>query len=103
MASREDLISWSINYYKEQGGEGVPSSEASGLTVSMVQIRNIDGELLQEIDREFAEFKSGKAIGTDFVATASASTKNHPGPKASILVAFICGLGVIAFGIVQGT
>lgn len=57
MKSRTQLVSWSINYYKEQGGQGEPSEESSGITASKVQIRNEEGDLLQEIDREFAEFK----------------------------------------------
>jgi len=57
MSSSNHLINWCIQRYKVDGGEGIPDAEASGVTATKVQIRNSDGDLLQEYEKDFVKFK----------------------------------------------
>lgn len=52
MQDVSELIKNAINHYMESGKPGVPSLDASGVTRTKVQIRNDEGELLEEIEKE---------------------------------------------------
>jgi len=63
MPSKSDFITWAIERYQSSGGSGVASFSASSVTASKVQIRNDEGDLLEEYDKDFAEYKMGSIAG----------------------------------------
>jgi hypothetical protein len=65
-----DLIESAISLYIESGKPGVPSLDASGVTKSKVQIRNDEGEILEEIERDAIQ------KGLSSTITSNARTKD---------------------------
>jgi len=63
MPSKSDFITWAIERYISSGGSGLASFSASSVTESKVQIRNDEGDLLEEYDKDFAEYKMGAIAG----------------------------------------
>lgn len=94
---QDNKIRLAVAYYKRQQGEGSPCPDASGVTASKVQVRNANGDLLAEYDRNAEWLKNSAektnkikqlayaAIGIAVLASAfSLMSKNTTAPVGSI-------------------
>jgi len=79
MPSKSEFITWAIERYQSSGGSGVASVSASSVTASKVQIRNDEGDLLKEYDKDFAEYKMGSTTNESASRETPKATQGQNG------------------------
>jgi len=83
MPSKSEFIAWAIERYQSSGGSGVASVSASSVTASKVQIRNDEGDLLEEYDKDFAEYKMGSTTNESAPRETPKATQGQNGDNES--------------------
>lgn len=92
----QKLKKWCIQQYNNEIGIGIPDIEASSVTSKKVQLRDRDGELLQEYEKDYVVVK----LASNQI-DARESESSSSGNGKILILAFIVAL--IGFGILYET
>lgn len=81
MTTKAQLVAWAIERYKQVDGAGSPSLPACSVTTAHVQIRDEDGILLAEYERDFVEYKlatPSECESNEIMKQESAESSSNP-------------------------
>ena len=96
MHSTKQLIDWCIQRYRNDGGEGIPDEETSGVTPTKIMIRDSNRKLLQEYDKDFVEFKLMNKMGSTITLDSEKNT-SIIGPAVTYLAICLGALFTILY------